>query len=168
MRHLYDKVHLNRDRDHRRALFSNLTAALVLHKRIVTTLAKARYLRRFAERVITFARRGDLHARRIVASRVRDKMAVKVLFEELGPLYKTRNGGYTRIIHLPPRHSDSAPMAILELVGFEDLPAAKEEEKKEKKKGGEEPKKKKLLSKKKTAPTGGEKEKKGKRESESG
>ncbi|MFN3820802.1 MAG: 50S ribosomal protein L17 [bacterium] len=141
MRHLYDRPHLNRDRDHRRALWNNLTSALVLHKRIITTLAKAKHARRFVERVITLARRGDLHARRLAAARVQHKEAVKILFEELGPLYKNRDGGYTRIIHLPPRTSDTAPMAILELVGFEHLPVSqpksgksKEEKSKEEKK----------------------------------
>lgn len=143
MRHLYDRPHLNRDRDHRRALLSNLTSSLVLHKRIITTLAKAKHARRFVERVITLARRGDLHARRLAASRVQDKEAVKILFDELGPQYKNRDGGYTRIIHLPPRTSDAAPMAILELVGFEHLPVAqpksgKSKESKEGKKEKEE------------------------------
>ena len=121
MRHLYDKVHLNRTSAHRKALFGNLSAALFSHKRIVTTLAKAKYARRFAERMITFARRNDLTARRHVLKFIRDKAVVKTLFDELGPHFKNRNGGYTRIIKLGPRRGDAAPMALLELVGFDDV-----------------------------------------------
>ncbi len=123
MRHLSDKIHLGRTREHRYAMLSNMTASLVMHKKIVTTLAKAKYARRFAERMITFARKGDLSARRHVASLVHDKTAVQTLFDQLGQHFKHRNGGYTRIIRLGPRHGDAAPMALLELVGFEDIPA---------------------------------------------
>lgn len=121
MRDLYDKVRLSRTKSHRKALFSNLSAALFLHKRITTTLAKAKYARRFAERLITFARKGDVAARRHVLRFVRNKGAVKELFDNLGPHFKHRNGGYTRIIKLGPRSGDAAPMAILELVGFDDV-----------------------------------------------
>ncbi|MBM3326003.1 MAG: 50S ribosomal protein L17 [Calditrichaeota bacterium] len=129
MRHLYDKIHLGRSADHRRALFGNMSASLFLHRRIITTLAKAKSVRRYAERMITFARRGDLADRRLVASRVRNKEAVKILFDQLGPHFKNRDGGYTRIIHLGPRPGDAAPMAILELVGFDDLAAVQPESK---------------------------------------
>ena len=121
MRHLYDKVHLNRTKSHRLALFSNLAAALFHHQKIITTLAKAKHARRFAERMITFARQGDLAARRHVHRYVRDKDAVKKLFDELGPHFRHRDGGYTRIIKLGPRKGDAAPMALLELVGFDDV-----------------------------------------------
>ncbi len=124
MRHLSDKIHLGRTREHRYAMLGNMTASLVMHKRIVTTLAKAKYARRFAERMITFARKGDLSARRHVASLLNDKTAVKTLFDQLGQHFKHRNGGYTRIIRLGPRVGDAAPMALLELVGFDDVPAA--------------------------------------------
>ncbi|NQT34611.1 50S ribosomal protein L17 [bacterium] len=121
MRHLNDKARLNRSKSHRKALLGNLSAALFTHKRIITTLAKAKYARRFAERMITFARRGDVAARRHVVGFIRDKEAVKLLFTDLGPHFKHRDGGYTRIIKIGPRLGDAAPMAILELVGFDDV-----------------------------------------------
>lgn len=121
MRHLNRKAHLNRTAAHRKALFGNLSAALFTHKRIVTTLGKARYARRFAERMITFARRGDVAARRHVMKYVQDNNAVKTLFDDLGPHFKNRDGGYTRIIKLGTRRGDAAPMAIIELVGFDDI-----------------------------------------------
>ena len=123
MRHRYDKKHLNRTKSHRKALLSNMSASLFTSKRIITTLAKAKYARRFAERTITFARRGekDVSARRHVLRYVHNKDAVKLLFDELGPHFKHRNGGYTRIIKIGPRRGDAAPMAILELVGFDDV-----------------------------------------------
>jgi len=124
MRHLYDRAHLNRTAAHRHALLSNMSASLFLKKRVITTLAKAKYARRFAERMITFARRGDLAARRHVSRYVRNPEAVKKLFDELGAHYKNRAGGYTRIIRLGSRTGDAAPMALLELVGFDDLAAA--------------------------------------------
>jgi large subunit ribosomal protein L17 len=106
------------------AMLGNMTASLISHKKIVTTLAKAKYARKFAERMITFARKGGLSARRHVASLVNDKTAVKALFDQLGPHFKHRNGGYTRIIKLGPRHGDAAEMALLELVGFDDIAVA--------------------------------------------
>lgn len=121
MRHLYDRAHLGRTRAHRKALFGNLSASLFLHRRVVTTLGKARYARRFAERLITFARRGDLAARRHVSRFIRNPEAVKKLFDELGGHFKNREGGYTRLIKLGTRRGDGAPMALLELVGFEHL-----------------------------------------------
>ncbi len=121
MRHLYDKFHLGRSKGHRSALCSNMSASLFLHRRIITTLAKAKAVRRYAERMITFAKRGSIADRRIVASRLHNKEAVKVLFDKLGIHFKNREGGYTRIIRLGPRTGDIAPMAILELVGFDDL-----------------------------------------------
>ncbi|MBM3328658.1 MAG: 50S ribosomal protein L17 [Calditrichaeota bacterium] len=121
MRHLYDKAHLGRSRSHRRALLSNMSASLFLHRRVVTTLGKAKFARRFAERLITFARKGDLAARRIVASRLGNPAAVKILFDQLGPHFKTREGGYTRIIKLGVRPGDAAPVCLLELVGFDDI-----------------------------------------------
>ena len=123
MRHLQKKPHLNRTRAHRKALFSNLSAALFLNRRIITTLGKARYARRHAERMITFARKGDVASRRHVLRFVRNKDAVKILFDDLGPHFKNRNGGYTRIIKLGPRRGDAAPMALIELVGFDDIEA---------------------------------------------
>lgn len=121
MRHLYDKPHLSRTHSHRRALFGNLSAALFQHHKIITTLGKAKHARRFAERMITFARRGDIAARRYVARFISDRDVVKKLFDELGPHFRHREGGYTRIIKLGPRRGDASPMALLELVGFDDV-----------------------------------------------
>ena len=121
MRHLNRSVHLNRTSSHRRALFSNLSVALFTHKRITTTLAKAKYTRQYAERLITFARRGGLADRRHVLKYITDKSVVKTLFDDLGVHFKNRDGGYTRIIKLGFRRGDAAPMAILELVGFDDV-----------------------------------------------
>jgi len=101
---------------HERLMLANLATSLFEHGRITTTEAKAKRLRPFAERLITFAKRGDLHARRRVLSVVHDKEVVHSLFAEIGPRYGTRPGGYTRIVKLGPRKGDAAPMAIIELV----------------------------------------------------
>ncbi|SEF08776.1 50S ribosomal protein L17 [Jiangella alba] len=101
---------------HQRAILANLATALFEHGRITTTEAKARRLRPVAERLISKAKRGDLHARRQVLSTIRDKDVVHVLFAEIGPRYENRNGGYTRIVKIGPRKGDNAPMAIIELV----------------------------------------------------
>lgn len=129
MRHLNNKPHLNRTASHRRALFSNMSASLFLHRKITTTLGRAKHARKFAERMITFARKGDVAARRHVIRFLRDKEAVRKLFDELGPHFKNRNGGYTRIIKLGPRRGDAAPMALLELVGFDDATTEKSKKK---------------------------------------
>ncbi len=105
---------------HERLILANLATALFEHGRITTTEAKAKRLRPLAERLITFAKRGDLAARRRVMTVVRDKGVVHVLFAEIGPRYQTRQGGYTRILKLGPRKGDNAPMALIELV--EPLP----------------------------------------------
>ncbi len=101
---------------HERLMLANLATALFEHGSITTTEHKARRLRPYAERLITKAKRGDLHARRQVASLIRDKYVVHVLFTEIGPRYANRPGGYTRITKLGPRKGDSAPMAVIELV----------------------------------------------------
>src|SRR3954471_19613694 len=101
---------------HQRALLANLWTSLFEHGSITTTEAKARLLRPFAERLITKARRGDLHNRRQVLSVIRDKSVVHVLFTEIGPRYAERPGGYTRITKVGPRKGDNAPMAVIELV----------------------------------------------------
>ena len=100
---------------HERLILANLATALFEHGRITTTEAKAKRLRPLAERLITFAKRGDLAARRRVMTVVRDKGVVHVLFAEIGPRYQTRQGGYTRILKLGPRKGDNAPMALIEL-----------------------------------------------------
>jgi large subunit ribosomal protein L17 len=97
-------------------MLANLATALFEHGRITTTEAKAKRLRPLAERLITFAKRGDLAARRRVLTVVRDKDVVHVLFTEIGPRYQTRQGGYTRIVKVGPRKGDNAPMAVIELV----------------------------------------------------
>src|SRR3954464_11249363 len=101
---------------HERLMLANLATALFEHGKITTTEAKAKRLRPLAERLITFAKRGDLHARRQVMTVIRDKDVVHKLFAEIGPKFKTRPGGYTRIVKTGPRKGDNAPMAIIELV----------------------------------------------------
>ena len=101
---------------HERLMLANLATALFEHGRITTTEAKAKRLRPLAERLITFAKRGDLHARRRVLTVVRDKGVVHELFTEIGPRYENRHGGYTRIVKVGPRKGDNAPMAVIELV----------------------------------------------------
>lgn len=102
--------------DHRVAMLRNMTADLITHGRIVTTVTRAKELRRVAERTITLGKRGDLHARRQAAAYLYDKSTVSKLFEEVAPKYKDRNGGYTRILRIGPRRGDGAEMAIIELV----------------------------------------------------
>ena len=101
---------------HQKAILANLATSLFEHGAITTTEAKARMLRPYAERLITKAKRGDLHNRRQVASVIRDKTVVHVLFTELGPRYADRPGGYTRITKIGPRKGDNAPMAVIQLV----------------------------------------------------
>jgi large subunit ribosomal protein L17 len=101
---------------HERLMLANLAKALFEHGRITTTEAKAKRVRPLAERLITFAKRGDLHARRRVMTVIRDKGVVHVLFTEIGPRYANRPGGYTRITKIGPRKGDNAPMAVIELV----------------------------------------------------
>ena len=101
---------------HERLMLANLATALFEHGRITTTESKAKRLRPYAEHLITFGKRGDLHARRQVLKRLNDKSVVHTLFAEIGPRYENRPGGYTRIIKLGPRKGDNAPMAIIELV----------------------------------------------------
>ncbi len=116
MRHRKSGRKLNRTAEHRKALFANMAAALFKHEQIVTTLPKAKDLRRVAERLITMAKRGDMHSRRIIAARLRDDKMVSKLFETLGPRYKDRLGGYTRVLKAGFRYGDSAPLAVIELV----------------------------------------------------
>ena len=116
MRH--GKVHrkLNRTAEHRKAMFANMCAALIKHEQIITTLPKAKDLRPIVEKLITLGKRGDLHARRQAVSQMRDVAMVKKLFDVMGPRYKDRNGGYTRIIKAGFRYGDSAPIAVIEFV----------------------------------------------------
>ena len=109
---------------HQRHILANLATALFEHGKITTTEAKARRLRPYAERLITFAKRGDLHARRQVLTVVTDQGVVHTLFTEIGPRYATRPGGYTRITKIGPRKGDNAPLAVIELVEEETTAAA--------------------------------------------
>ncbi len=117
MRHRKKTIKLGRDAAHRDALLANQVVSLIEHQRIKTTLAKAKAVRPLAEKMVTLGKRGDLHARRLAAGYLLGhKTAVQKLFSEVAPRAATRNGGYTRIIKLGPRQSDSAPMALIEWV----------------------------------------------------
>ncbi|MGI9373255.1 MAG: 50S ribosomal protein L17 [Hyphomicrobiales bacterium] len=116
MRHGKAHRKLNRTASHRKAMFANMSAALIKHEQIVTTLPKAKELRPIVEKLVTLAKRGDLHARRQAVSRVRDKDQVKKLFDTLGPRYAERNGGYIRIMKAGFRYGDNAPMAVIEFL----------------------------------------------------
>jgi large subunit ribosomal protein L17 len=116
MRHRNAFRKLNRTATHRSALFASLASALIKHEQIVTTLPKAKDLRRVADRLITLAKRGDLHARRLAFARIRDEAMVAKLFDTLGPRYAERPGGYTRVMKAGFRYGDAAPMAVIELV----------------------------------------------------
>ena len=116
MRHGNAHRKLNRTAEHRKAMFANMAAALIKHEQIVTTLPKAKEIRPIVEKLVTLGKRGDLHARRQAISQMRDIVMAKKLFEVLGPRYKDRNGGYTRIIKAGFRHGDSAPVAVIEFV----------------------------------------------------
>ncbi len=106
----------SRDSAHRQAMFSNLAASLIRHEQIVTTLAKAKDLKRVMDKYVTLAKRGDLNSRRLAAARMGDEAMVKKLFDTLGPRYKDRSGGYTRVLKAGYRYGDSAPVAVIELV----------------------------------------------------
>ena len=116
MRHRKLGRRLGRDSGHRQAMFANMAAALVRHEQIVTTLPKAKDLRRVMEKYITLAKRGDLGSRRIAAARMRDEEMVKKLFDTLGPRYRDRAGGYTRVLRAGFRFGDNAPRAVIELI----------------------------------------------------
>jgi len=116
VRHQRKGRRLGRDASHRKALYSNLTGALVTHGRIKTTLAKAREVRPIAEKMITLGKRGDLHAHRQAVAFLRSKTVVHQLFADVAPRFQEREGGYTRIVKLGPRQGDAAEMAYLELV----------------------------------------------------
>ncbi len=116
MRHMKKGRALNRSQSHRRWMLSNMVTSLFQHERIETTVAKAKEARPLAEKLITFAKRGDLHARRLVLRIVRDKEVVDKLFGALGDRYRNRPGGYTRILRLGNRLGDNATMVIFELV----------------------------------------------------
>ena len=116
MRHNKIGRKLGRKTAHRKALMSNLASALITHKRIKTTDAKAKELRMYVEPLVTFAKKGDLHSRRQVLKKIRHKSIVRELFDNIGPTFSNRNGGYTRIIKLGFRDNDCAPISMIEFV----------------------------------------------------
>ncbi len=116
MRHQAKGKQLSRTSEHRKALMRNMATSLILHGGIETTVAKAKALRPYAEKLITLARRGDLHARRLVASKIRERAALSLLFSEIGPRFAARPGGYTRILKLGHRPGDGAEVARIELL----------------------------------------------------
>ena len=116
MRHGYARRKLGRTSAHRTAMFANMAASLIKHEQITTTLPKAKELRPFVEKLVTLAKKGDLHARRLAISKVRDVDQVGKLFATLGPRYRARSGGYIRVLRAGYRHGDNAPMAVIEFV----------------------------------------------------
>ncbi|RBO53003.1 50S ribosomal protein L17 [Rhodovulum sp. BSW8] len=116
MRHARGYRRLNRTHEHRKALFANMAGSLIEHEQIKTTLPKAKELKRIADKLITLGKRGDLHARRQAAARLKQDAHVAKLFEVLGPRYAERNGGYVRVLKAGFRYGDMAPMAIVEFV----------------------------------------------------
>jgi large subunit ribosomal protein L17 len=116
MRHGIAHRKLGRTAAHRTAMFANMSASLIKHEQIVTTLPKAKELRPFVEKLVTMAKRGDLHARRQAIAQVRDVAQVGKLFAVLGPRYKDRSGGYIRVLKAGYRYGDNAPMAVIEFV----------------------------------------------------
>ena len=124
MRHRAKHRQLSRTASHRKAMLANMATSLFQHERIVTTEAKAKELRPYAERLITLARRGDLHARRLAMAELRSNDVVHHLFLNVAPRFSERNGGYTRIVKLGPRQGDNAPMVLLEFVDYDPAAAA--------------------------------------------
>jgi len=116
MRHGKSGRKLNRTASHRRAMFANMAASLIRHEQIATTLPKAKDLRPIVEKLVTLAKRGDLHARRQAIAELRDETMVRKLFDTLAPRYKERAGGYTRVLKAGFRYGDSAPLAVIEFV----------------------------------------------------
>src|SRR5207302_9841444 len=116
MRHGNAHRKLNRTAEHRKAMFGNMCAALIKHEQITTTLPKAKELRPVVEKLVTLGKRGGLHARRQAIAQIRDVAMVKKLFDVLGPRYKDRKGGYTRVMRAGFRYGDNAPRAVIEFV----------------------------------------------------
>jgi len=127
MRHLKRTAKLGRTGEHRNAMLANLVCSLVKHKRVTTTLAKAKAARSVAEKLVTLAKKGSLHARRLAAARLHQDAAVKILFHEIAPVQKERRGGYTRIVKLNQRQGDAAQLAILEWVDMQAIAPASAE-----------------------------------------
>jgi large subunit ribosomal protein L17 len=127
MRHLKDVKKLGRTASHRHATLANLATAIIEHKHIRTTTPKAKETRRFVERLITHAKKNTVAARRLVFSKLRQRTAVKALFDDIAPKFAGRNGGYTRVIKLGRRQGDGAELAIIELVGYESVQVEKQQ-----------------------------------------
>jgi large subunit ribosomal protein L17 len=127
MRHRKLGRRLGRDSSHRQAMFSNMAASLIKHEQIVTTLPKAKDLKRVMDKYITLAKRGDQNSRRLAISRIGDEAMVKKLFEVLAPRYKDRHGGYTRVLKAGFRYGDSAPRAVIELVDRDESVKGRED-----------------------------------------
>ncbi len=131
MRHLNSGRKLNRTSAHRKALLRNMVTSLLEHEHLRTTDAKAKELRRVADRMITLAKRGSLHARRQAAAYIRRRSIVTKLFSEVAERFRERAGGYTRIVKVGPRHGDAAPMSVIELTDHGDAAKAEAEKKRE-------------------------------------
>ena len=131
MRHLKAGRKLNRTSSHRKALFRNLVTSLIDHEQVRTTDAKAKELRRIADRMITLGKRGSLHARRQALSYIRSRSVVTKLFDEVAARFKERPGGYTRVVKIGHRHGDAAPMSIIELTDRGEAAKAEAERKRE-------------------------------------
>ncbi|MGD9540407.1 50S ribosomal protein L17 [Methylocystis sp.] len=116
MYHGHKKRRFGRTHEHRKAMFANMAQALIKHEQIVTTLPKAKDLRPVVEKLVTLGKRGDLHARRQAIAQIKDVALVGKLFDVLGPRYKDRNGGYTRVLKAGFRYGDNAPLAVIEFV----------------------------------------------------
>jgi large subunit ribosomal protein L17 len=140
MRHQKKTIRLGRTAEHRKALLANQVCSLIEHQRIKTTLAKAKAVRPLAERMVTLGKNGSIHARRTALATLRQKNAVKKLFDDIAPRSAERNGGYTRIVKLGQRMSDSAPMAFIEWVDMTEVIEAKAAEEKKAKRKKAEPK----------------------------
>lgn len=133
MRHLKSGRKLNRSSAHRKAMFRNMVTSLLLHERVQTTDAKAKELRRWAERMVTLGKRGGLHARRQALAYIRSRQVVKRLFEEIAPRFQDRPGGYTRITKVGLRRGDAAPLSVVELTERGDRALSEAEKKRERK-----------------------------------
>jgi large subunit ribosomal protein L17 len=143
MRHLKRTAKLGRTGEHRNAMLANLVCSLIKHKRVTTTLAKAKAARSVAEKMVTLGKKGTLHARRLAAARLHQEDAAKILFTEIAPAQKDRNGGYTRIVKMHQRQGDASQLAILEWVDLSAVTEAPTETAKETKPADKEEKKKK-------------------------
>ena len=139
MRHQKKGRKLNRTASHRKALFSNLAASLVIHKKIRTTDAKGKELRAYIERLVTYAKRGDVHGRRLIQKRItgkRGKEIANILIHDIAPAYVDRHGGYTRLIKLNNRKNDNAPVSLIEFIDLApEVTESKDSEVVEEKKG---------------------------------